>query len=147
MKLYSKKYHRYVERQIHFGVGNSVHTACGLVLYSRHVMVNLHSDSDGARITDDIKRVTCKRCLATRVSRLLNLIAIEKALPTIFDHETLCGEEWLLKHALDVSRDSVDAQKLNINVGGKAITLSNKIKGRDRKQILRDFVKNIEYCR
>ncbi len=141
MKLYSRKYHRYVERQVHFGVGKSVKTACGVVLFSRHVMVSVFNDSDGALITDDLARVTCKRCLATRGTRLRKLIAIERLVPGIFDHETLCNQQWLLDHALDINRENIDAQKLEISNGEKIIVLSNTIKPRDRKFILRGAMK------
>ena len=136
MKLYSRKYHRHVERQVHFGVGQSTKTACGLVLFSRHVMVSIHSDSDGALITDDLERVTCKRCLATSDVRLRKLIAIERAIPGIFDHTTLCGQQWLLDHALDINPEKIDTQKLEINTGDKKLVLSNKMKPRDRRFIL-----------
>ena len=139
MKLYTKKHHRYVERQIHFGVGQNTKTVCGLVLFSRRVMVSVYSDSDGAVIVDDLARVTCKRCLATRDMRLKKLIATEKAIPRIFDHEALCGEAWLLDHALDISQREIDAQKLEVSDGEKNITLSNVIKTKDRKYILRNL--------
>ena len=141
MKLYSAKDKRYVERQIHFGVGNSVHTACGEVLYSRHVMVSIHSDSDGALITDDLTRVTCKRCLSTRDMRLRKLIETERELPGIFDRDSLCGEDWLLKHALDVGRVEIEAQTLNICNGEKNIALSNTMRSKDRKYIIRNIVR------
>ena len=141
MRLYSKKLQRYVERQIHFGVGQSVKTACGLVLFSRHIMVSVFSDNDGAIITDDLSRVTCKRCLATRDTRLRKLIAIENLVPSIFDHETLCGEQWLLEHALDIGRAKCDIQKLEVNDGARKITLSNAMKSKDRKYILHSLMK------
>jgi len=136
MKLYSRKHHRNVERQVHFGVGHGVKTACGIVLFSRHVMVSIHSDNDGALITDDLERVTCKRCLATRDTRLRKLIAIERVIPGVFDHATLCGQQWLLAHALDINRETIDAQKLKISNGEKTVVLSNTTKPRDRIFIL-----------
>lgn len=136
MKLYSRKNHRYVERQIHFGIGNSTKTACGLALFSRHVMVSVHSDSDGAVITDDMSRVTCKRCLATRESRLRKIIAVEQSAPGVFDRDSLCGEDWLLNHGLAVSQNDIDAQKLEL----RGITLTNKTRTKDRKAILRSVV-------
>ena len=141
VKVYSRKYHRYVERQVHFGVGQSVKTACGVVLFSRHVMVSIHSNNDGALITDDLERVTCKRCLATRETRLRKLIAIEMLMPGIFDHETLFGQQWLLNHALDINLEKINAQKLEINNGEKTVVLSNTIKSRDRKFILLGVMK------
>lgn len=141
MKLYSKKNHRYVERQVHFGIGQSVKTACGLILFSRHIMVSLFSNSDGSIITDDLTRVTCKRCLATRETRLRKLMAIERAIPGVFDHETLCGEQWLLNHALTISKEDIEAQRLEINVEGKELSLSNKLKSKDRREILHNLVR------
>ena len=141
MKLYSRKHHRNVERQVHFGIGKSVKTACGIVLLSRHVMVSIHSDNDGALITDDLARVTCKRCLATRDTRLRKLIAIERAIPGVFDHTTLCDQQWLFDHALDINQEKIDAQKLIISNGEKIVVLSNAIKPRDRKFILRGAMK------
>lgn len=141
MRLYSRRLHRNVERQVHFSVGQSVKTACGLVLFARHVLVSVFSDNDGAIITDDWTRVTCKRCLATRETRLRKLIAINKAIPGSFDHDTLCGEQWLLNHALTISQDEIDAQKLEVSVEGKSFSLSNKIKPKDRKEILCSFLK------
>jgi hypothetical protein len=116
MKVYSRKQKRNVERQIHFGVGNSVHTACGLILFSRHVMVSVFAGSDGAIITDDMERVTCKRCLASREVRLRQLLVVESACPGIFDRESLCGEKWLLDNALNVGQPIIDSQKLEIMV-------------------------------
>jgi hypothetical protein len=142
MKLYSRKYHRYVERQVHFGVGNSTKTICGLTLFSRHVMVSLHSGSDGAIITDDISRVTCKRCLSTSEVRLRKLLAIVNVFPGIFDRESLCGEQWLLEHALDLKRQEIDSQKLEICNGEKNITLFNNMKSKDRKYLLRTYKEN-----
>ena len=139
MKVYSKKRHRNVERQVHFGVGNSVKTACGMVLFSRHVMVSLFSGNDGALITDDLARVTCKRCLAARDTRLRKLLAVEKAHPGIFDHEALCGDQWLLKHALDIDQIEIDAQKIEISIEGKSTSLSNAMTRKDRKHILRSL--------
>ncbi len=139
MKLYSMKNKHYVERQIHFGMGNSVRTACGLVLFSRHVMVSILSNNDGALITDDMKRVTCKRCLATREARLRKLLSVESSCPGVFDRDTLCGEKWLLEHGLAVSKNDIDAQRLEL-VGKTTITLSNKIAPKDRKGILRNFM-------
>lgn len=139
MKLYSRKHHRYIERQVHFGVGQSVKTACGLVLFSRHVMVSVFSDNDGALITDNLAQVTCKRCLATKDTRLRKLIAIEGAIPSIFDHESLCGEQWLLAHALDVKQKVIDGQKLEVSDGKRNIVLTSAIKARDRKYLLRNL--------
>ena len=139
MRLYSKKLHRYVERQVHFGVGQSVKTACGLVLFSRHVMVSIFSLNDGTMITDDLSRVTCKRCLKTKDIRLRKLIAIEKLVPGIFDHEALCSEQWLLKHALDISKARCDTQKLEVTDGTRKITLSSAMKSRDRKYVLHNL--------
>lgn len=133
MKLYSQKYCRYVERQVHFGVGQSVKTACGVVLFSRHVLVSIHSDNDGAVITDDLERVTCKRCLATKETRLRKLILVERSMPGIFDRETLCSQQWLLDHALDINLEKIEGQKLEISNGGKTVVLFNAIKSRDRK--------------
>jgi len=135
MKVYSRKRHRNIERKVHFGVGKSVKTACGLILFSRHVMVGVFSDSDGALITDDINRVTCKRCLNLRESRLRKLIEVEHINPGIFDHDTLCGEEWLLDHGLSVSKDTIGLQKLEL-IGKTTITLSNNIPPKERKKIL-----------
>ena len=140
MKLYSSKYHRHIERQIHFGVGNSTKTTCGIVLFSRHVMVSVYSDNDGAVITDDLTRVTCKRCLSTRDMRLRKLLDIEKEVPGIFDRDSLCGEQWLLDHALDVSRVEIDAHTLSVSDGERNITLSNAMKSKDRKYIIRNLV-------
>ena len=137
MKLYSRRLHRNVERQVHFGVGKSVRTACGLVLFSRHAVVGVFSDSDGALITDDLNRVTCKRCLATRENRLRKILAVESSCPGILDHDTLCGEQWLLDHALDVSAATVNAQRLQMNVGGQTICLVAGMKSKDRKELLR----------
>ncbi len=141
MRLYSRKYHRYVEREVHFGVGKSVKTACGLVLFSRHVMVSIHSDSDGAVITNDINRVTCQRCLAARETRLRKIIAIENIVPGIFNRDSLCGEEWLINHGFAISKGAIDDQKLELDINGKTITLSNKIKPKDRKEILRSWLR------
>ena len=140
LKLYSKKYHRYVERKIHFGVGKSVRTSCGLVLFSRHVMVSVFSGSDGALITDDLERITCKRCLATRETRLRKILEIENSSPGIFDYETLCGEQWLLEHALDVKQTDIDSQRLELSDGKRNTIISNAIKTKDRKYILRSLV-------
>jgi len=140
MKLYSRKYHRNVERKVHFGIGKSVKTACGLVLFSRYVMGQLGDDSDGAIITADISRVTCRRCLAIKEVKLRKLIEIEAVNPGIFDRGSLCGEEWLLSHALDISRDTINNQKLEL-VGVKQLTLSNTMRVKDRKEILKRYVK------
>lgn len=140
MKLYSRKYHRYVERKVHFAVGLSVKTACGLVLFSRHVMVSVFSDNDGTMITDDLERVTCKRCLATKETRIRKLIEIEKSLPGIFDHDRLCGEQWLFDHALAISEEDIDSQKFEFSVGERTISLSNKTTAKDRKEIIRNFI-------
>ena len=140
MKLYSRKYHQYVERKVHFGIGKSVKTACGLVLFSRHVMVSVYSDGDGAIITDNLEKVTCKRCLAIRDTKLRKLLTIENIAPGIFDRDSLCGEAWLLKKGLNVSRDTIEAQKLEL-LGERKISLSNKVKSKDRKVILRSFVR------
>jgi hypothetical protein len=139
MKLYSTKLHRNVERQIHFGIGQSVKTACGLVKFSRHVMVSAFSDSDGAIITENLERVTCKRCLSSRDTRLRRLLAIEAQTPGVFDRDTLVSEQWLIDHALNVSKDNIDSQKLELI--GIGITLSNKITSKDRKNILHDVIK------
>lgn len=141
MKLYSLKHHRYVERQIHFGIGNSVKAVCGIRLYSRKVLVSLFSDNDGSIVTDDFKRVTCKRCLATKEVKIRNLIAIEKLIPGIFNRDSLCGEEWLLKNALNINRETIDAQTLIIDAAGQTFTLSNQVKSKDRKDILRSKIK------
>ena len=141
MRLYNRKNHRYVERQIHFGVGQSVKTVCGVVLHSRHVMVSAFSDSDGALITDNLGRVTCKKCLATRDIRLRKLIAIEQVVPGVFDRETLCGEKWLLDNALTVNQGDIDRQELSINLEGKTVTIPNKIIPKDRKQLIRDYMR------
>jgi len=140
MRLYSTKYKRNVERQIHFGVGKSVHTACGLVLFSRHVMVSIHSGNDGALITDDISRVTCKRCLACKEARLRKLIAIEQAAPGIFDRGSLCGENWLLNNALTRNEEEIKSQMIEVTNGEMTITLSENIKAKDRKYVLRSLV-------
>ena len=139
LKVYSTRLHRNIERQIHFGLGKSTSAICGVVLFSRNVMVSLFSVSDGALITDNMERVTCKRCLATREIRLRKLMTIEQACPGIFDHEPLCGEKWLLAHALDITQKEIDAQELEINTENKVITLSGKIAPKDRKVILKSL--------
>ena len=144
MKLYSRKYHRNVERQVHFGIGRSVKTACGLVLYSRHVMVSVFSDNDGAMITDNLERVTCKRCLATSEVRLRKLVNIERKIPGIFDRDTLCGEEWLFNHALNVNKETIDAQELKIDTGERIINISNKIRPKDRRQLIKCITQGVE---
>lgn len=136
MKLYNRRLKRSVERQIHFGVGKSVETACGLTLYSRHVIVQLGSEFDGAVITDNMSRVTCKRCLKTSTVKLRKLIAIEATCPGVFDRPSLCGEDWLLKHALVVSSTSINSQQLTIAAGERRVTLSNSMPIKDRKYIL-----------
>ena len=143
MKLYSRKEHRRVERQIHFGVGKSVKTACGLTLFSRHVMVELGSDFDGAMITDDLARVTCKRCLATKDTKLRRLLCVEAACPGIFDKQALCGEDWLMNHALDVGRGFIDAQVLEIHTGDSTLRLTNAMKPKDRKEILHSWTRGV----
>lgn len=137
MKLYSLKTHGSVERQVHFGIGNSVKTACGLTLFSRHVMVSVWGNSDGALITDDFNRVTCKRCLASKDTRLRRLLAIEASCPGIFDREALCGQEWLMTHALDVNSKTIEEEKIEIRSGELRLTLTNTMKPKDRKEILR----------
>lgn len=128
MKVYARWLHRHVERQIHFGVGKSVKTACGLVLFSRHT------------ITSDLGQVMCKRCLQTRQVRLMRLIKIGTELPGLLDHPALCGEDWLLKHALDVSPKEIDSQQMTVVTPNFTITLSSAMK---RKE-LRDILANIK---
>jgi hypothetical protein len=139
MILYSTKLHRHVERKIHFGVGQSVKTACGLVKFSRHVMVSAFSDNDGSIITENIDKVTCKRCLAMKDTKLRKLMAIQAITPGIFDRDFIVDEKWLMEHALNISRESIDSQKLELL--GTGITLSNRISSKDRKIILEDVIK------
>jgi len=141
VKLYNRKLHRYVERQIHFGIGDGVKTACGLNLFSRHIMVSVFGDWDGAVITDDMLKITCKRCLAAKEVRLRKLIAIEQVSPGIFDRNTICGEDWLLEHALDVSKTVIDKQKIEVNNGKNNIVLTNSIKSKDRKYLLKNMTR------
>jgi hypothetical protein len=77
-----------------------------------------------------------------RDTRLRKLLAIENVAPGIFDRETLCGEDWLLKKGLNVSQDTIAAQKLEL-LGERKIILTNKIKSKDRKVILHKFVKEV----
>ena len=140
MKLYSRKEHRNIERQVHFGVGNSVKTACGVTLFTRNVMVSIWSNSDGALITDDLSRVTCKRCLSAKDTRLRRLLAIEASCPGIFDRERLCGEEWLMSHALDVNTKTIEAQRIEMLSGELHLTLTSTMKARDRKELLRSAI-------
>lgn len=140
MKVYSRRTKRWVDRKLHFGVGNSTKTACGIVLFSRHIMVSLFSANDGAVITADLARVTCKRCLATKETRLRKMIEIESAVPGIFDHDTLCGEDWLLNNALNITSQQVKIQTADITDGVKSITLSGDMKTKDRKYLLRRLV-------
>lgn len=142
MKLYSRKHHRNVERQIHFATGKGVRTVCGLTLYSRHVMVSIHSNNDGAVITDDLRRVTCKRCLVTKETRLRKLIALEVAMPGVLDRPTLCGTDWILKHALDITHEDIDSLEL-VLIGEKVITITNKMRVKDRKLILKNYIKEL----
>ena len=139
MKLYSRKQKRYVEREVHFGVGKGTKTACGVNLYSRHVMVSVFSDTNGEMVTNDLERVTCKRCLNTRENRLRKLIKIEQLVPGIFDRDTLFGEEWIINHALDVPQDTVDKQKIEL-IGKTKITLFNITPLKDKKMAIRNFV-------
>lgn len=139
MKVYSRKLKRNIERAVHFGIGKSTKSACGVTLFSRKIMVSVFSDWDGSLITDDISRVTCKRCLAVREVKIRKLIKIESLMPGIFDRETLCGEEWLLKHSLDLSRNVIDSGILEVESGERKITLSNSMKSKDRKFLLKNI--------
>lgn len=137
MKVFSHKNNRTYDYKIHYGIGNSVKTVCGVILSSRRVMVNLFGSSDGVIITDDISKVTCKRCLASRPGRLLRLVAIEMACPGIFDHAPLCGEEWLFSHALDVSQKDIEALSLEVQTGERSFTLGGDQTSKDRREILK----------
>lgn len=139
MKVYSRKRHRNIEIQVHFGVGNSVQTACGKHLFSRHIMVELGSYSDGAVITDDIAKVTCKRCLITPESRLRKLLAIESQSPGVFDRPLLCGQDWILNHALDVTQATVNALKLEVKTDKRSVTVTAGMKAKDVKTVLRSI--------
>ena len=140
MKVYSRRRHRNIEIKVHFGVGNGTHTACGMDLFSRHIMVSVWGDWDGTVITDQIERVTCKRCLATKDTRLRRLLSVESACPGIFDRNSLCGEEWLLHHALDVSKGTVDSQWIDVSNGARQLILTNGMKSQERKNLLTRFV-------
>ena len=139
MKLYNRRLKRSVEKQIHFAPGKSVHTACGLELFSRHVMVSIFSNSSGEVITNDIGKVTCKNCLRAKEFKIRKLTQIESALPGVFDHPALCGEEWLLNHALDVERGIIEKQTLSVTVGDKNVTLKSGMESKDRQYILRNL--------
>jgi len=99
-------------------------------------MVSVFGDNDGSIITDDLKRVTCKRCLSTRETRLRKLIAVERAVPGVFDYESLCGSQWLLDHALDVRWEEIDSQKLEVNDGERRVTVASGFKPKDRKYLI-----------
>jgi hypothetical protein len=104
-------------------------------------MVQLWSDSDGAIITDKLDKVSCRRCLASRETKLRKLIAIEQVLPGVFDHDALCGEQWLLDHALDVKQEHIDKQSIEIKAEGHTISLPHKAKPKERRGIIRDFIR------
>jgi len=139
--MQKKKKKKYTDLKIHFGVGESVKAVCGVVKRSRRVIVPLFSGYDGVVITDDIKRVTCKRCLAARETRLRKLVALEAACPGILDRPSLCGEEWLFAHAMDITAEDVDRQSIEVKTVQGSFTLNNKIKSRDRREIFRVAVK------
>ncbi len=77
--------------------------------------------------------------LRPKDTRLRKLIAIEQGIPGIFDHETLVSEQWLLSHALDINQREIDSQKIEIKKGERSIILSNVIKSKDRKYLLRNL--------
>jgi hypothetical protein len=134
---------RYLLRKIGRGIdeiiGQSVKTACGLVKFSRHIMVSAFSDNDGSIITENIDKVTCKRCLAMKDTKLRKLMAIQAITPGIFDRDFIVDEKWLMDHALNISRESIDSQKLELL--GTGITLSNRISSKDRKIIFKNAIK------
>lgn len=136
MRLYNWKRQRYVERQVHFAIGQSVRMACGIILFSQTVMVQLGSDSDGRLATADMGKVTCKNCLRMRETKIRRLVAIESAVPGLFDRPALCGEEWLLTHALDVGIQAIEGQSLEVTVPGRKVVLSPAMKSKDRRTIL-----------
>ena len=136
MKLYDRKLKRYVNKQVHFGVGNSTKTACGLHLFSRRVMVSIYCTGSNELISSNIEKVTCKRCLATKESKLRKLLKIEQECPGIFDRESLCGEQWLIDNALNFKRE--DSNKLSLKI--ENTTLDNTFKAKDRIFILKNLL-------
>lgn len=132
MRVYrvSLKRRRVVERKTHLGVGHGVRTACGVTLWSR---------LDDLVITDQPALVTCKRCLAAR-ARWQRMLELEVAYPGIFDRDSLCGTDWLLSHARDVSQETIDAQSLVVSTGARLISVRNDMRLAARKELLRSFV-------
>lgn len=114
--------------KVHYAPGHSVKAVCGVIKYSRRVIVNLFGNWDGVIITDDLTRVTCKRCLKCRETRLHKLIALEKSCPGLMDHGVLCGEEWLLTHASDITNQDIKAQKLEMPTEKGLLTITNDFK-------------------
>ena len=141
MKLYSMKRHRNVERQVHFGLGKGTKTACGQYLYSRYVMVSIFSTTNPSLIVSDMAQVTCKRCLKTGEFRLRKLLSIEAQNPGIFNSPSLCGEQWLLNHALDVSKEVIEAERIEVVAANKILTLILRIPSKDRKYLLSEVLK------
>lgn len=57
-------------------------------------------------------------------ARLRKLIEIERGLPGIFKKPSLCGREWLLQHALDVSMAEILSQEMEIITPEQKISLT-----------------------
>ncbi len=64
------------------------------------------------------------------------MLDLQAEYPGIFDRDSLCGTEWLLDHARDVSPAVIDAQSIEIKSGNRQVTLRNDMKRKDIRELL-----------
>lgn len=74
--------------------------------------------------------------MKTRQDKLLRLVKIETLFPGLLDKPTLCGEDWLLKHALDISQKDFESQSLTVVTPNGTVTLSLGMKRKELRGIL-----------
>jgi len=114
--------------------GIGIHLAKTIDIAKKYVpgWKEIYEAKAGVILGEDKEKVRCASCQLTR------LISSPKIK---FPKRPCLCEEWFNKHYLDITSEDIAKQTLEIHSGGQKMTITTKMKKRDRQHLIKSVVR------